>query len=103
MGQQTRILFAGTPDFALASLRALHGAGHAIPAVIARPDRGAGRGRRIVASPVSRWAREAGLTLVQPASWKDASLVRQLEDFGADLLVVAAYGSILPPAWGLGS
>ena len=93
-----RILFAGTPDFALAALRALHGAGHAFPAVITRPDRAAGRGRRIAASPVKRWALEAGLNLLQPASWKDPLLTRELEDFGADLLVVAAYGSILPAA-----
>lgn len=98
MGPHTRILFAGTPDFALAALRALHGAGHAIPAVITRPDRGAGRGRRTAASPVKKWARAAGLNLLQPASWKDASLTRRLEDFGADLLLVAAYGSILPAA-----
>lgn len=98
MTTPARILFAGTPDFALASLCALHGAGHAVPAVITRPDRAAGRGRTIAASPVKRWAREAGLNLLQPASWKDTSLTRRLEDFGADLLVVAAYGSILPAA-----
>lgn len=98
MTAPARILFAGTPEFALAALRALHGAGHAVPAVITRPDRAAGRGRRLTASPVKRWAQEAGLDLLQPASWKDASLTRQLEDFGADLLVVAAYGSILPAA-----
>ena len=96
MTAPAKLLFAGTPDFALAALRALHGAGHAISAVITRPDRAAGRGRRITASPVSGWAREAGLTLLQPGSWNDASLTRRLEDFGADLLVVAAYGSILP-------
>lgn len=92
------ILFAGTPEFALTALRALHGAGHAIPAVITRPDRAAGRGRKLAASPVKIWAQQAGLHLLQPASWKDARLTRQLRDFGADLLVVAAYGSILPPA-----
>jgi len=98
MNAPAKLLFAGTPDFALAALRALHGAGHVIPAVITRPDRAAGRGRRIAASPVKTWAQEAGLDLLQPASWKDASLTRRLEHFGADLLVVAAYGSILPAA-----
>ena len=98
MTSPARILFAGTPDFALTALRALHGAGHAVPAVITRPDRAAGRGRRLTASPVGKWAREAGLNLLQPANWKDASLTRRLGDFGADLLVVAAYGSILPAA-----
>ena len=98
MTSPARILFAGTPDFALTALRALQGAGHAVPAVITRPDRAAGRGRRLTASPVGKWAREAGLNLLQPANWKDASLTRGLGDFGADLLVVAAYGSILPAA-----
>lgn len=98
MTAPARILFAGTPEFALAALRALHGAGYALPAVITRPDRAAGRGRKRTASPVKRWAQDAGLNLLQPASWKDASLPRQLEGFGADLLVVAAYGSILPAA-----
>ena len=98
MTSPARILFAGTPDFALTALRALHGAGHAVPAVITRPDRAAGRGRRLTASPVGKWAQEAGLNLLQPADWKDPSLARRLGDFGADLLVVAAYGSILPAA-----
>lgn len=98
MTAPARIVFAGTPEFALAALRALHGAGHVVPAVITRPDRAAGRGRRLTASPVKRWVQEAGLDLLQPASWKDASLTRQLEEFGAELLVVAAYGSILPAA-----
>ena len=98
MTAPARILFAGTPGFALTALRALHGADYRIPAVITRPDRAAGRGRRLTASPVKRWAQEAGLKLLQPANWSDAALARQLEDFGADLLVVAAYGSILPAA-----
>lgn len=97
MTAPAKILFAGTPEFALASLKALAGAGHAIPAVITRPDRAAGRGRRLTASLVKAWAREAGLNLLQPRGWRDAFLARQLEDFGADLLVVAAYGAILPP------
>lgn len=96
MTAPARILFAGTPDFALPALRALHGAGYAIPAVITRPDRAAGRGRRLIASPVKTWTLEAGLSLLQPPNWKDVSLTRQLEGFGAELLVVAAYGSILP-------
>lgn len=96
MTAPSKILFAGTPEFALASLKALAGAGYAIPAVITRPDRAAGRGRRLTASPVKAWAREAGLNVLQPPDWQDASLARQLKDFGADLLVVAAYGAILP-------
>lgn len=96
MTAPSKILFAGTPEFALASLKAMTSVGYAIPAVITRPDRAAGRGRSLTASPVKAWAREAGLNLLQPPDWKDASLARRLEDFGADLLVVAAYGAILP-------
>ena len=63
-----RILFAGTPEFALRSLRTLHGAGYAIAAVITQPDRAAGRGRRLAASPVRQWASHAGLDLLQAAA-----------------------------------
>ena len=96
MTAPARILFAGTPDFALTALRALHGAGYVIPAAITQPDRAAGRGRKLAASPVKRWAQEAGLEVLQPANLKEPPLTRQLEQFGADLLVVAAYGAILP-------
>ena len=91
-----RILFAGTPEFALRSLRTLHGAGYAIAAVITQPDRAAGRGRRLAASPVRQWASHAGLDLLQPRHWRDAGLIRSLRGCNADLLVVAAYGAILP-------
>ena len=97
MNAPVKILFAGTPEFALASLRALHQAGHSIAAVITQPDRGSGRGRRPRSSPVKKWAREAGLPLLQPLRW-DNALIGRLRGLGADLMVVAAYGSILPAA-----
>ena len=95
MTSAARILFAGTPEFASTTLRALHAAGSLIPAVITQPDRAAGRGRRLKASPVKEWALSAGLPLLQPRRWNDA-LISQLRDLGADLMVVAAYGAILP-------
>ena len=96
MTPPARILFAGTPEFALQSLRTLHGAGCSIAAVITQPDRAAGRGRKPAASPIRQWASRAGLRLLQPQHWRDAELIRSLRDCNADLLVVAAYGAILP-------
>ncbi len=98
MTPPAKIVFAGTPAFALEALRTVHGAGYAIAAVITQPDRGSGRGRRRKASPVKQWARQAGLHLIQPLHWKDDALLRQLRAIGAELMVVAAYGVILPAA-----
>ena len=96
MNSPARILFAGTPEFALQSVRTLHRAGYAIAAVITQPDRAAGRGRKPAVSPVKQWARGAGLDLLQPQDWREAGLVGRLREINADLLVVAAYGAILP-------
>ncbi len=98
MTPPAKILFAGTPGFAVEALQALHGAGYVAPGVITQPDRASGRGRKLKASPVKEWARAAGLHLIQPSHWQDAALIRSLRAIGADLMVVAAYGAILPPA-----
>ncbi len=97
MKAPARIVFAGTPDFASEALTVLHTAGYAIPAVLTQPDRAAGRGRKLKASPVKEWARSAGLPLLQPRHW-DEALIGRLRELGADLMVVAAYGAILPAA-----
>ena len=96
MKTPARIVFAGTPEFALQSLRALHRAGHDIATVITRPDRAAGRGRKPAVSPVREWACGAGLEVLQPRDWRDAGPIRSLRELNAHLLVVAAYGAILP-------
>jgi len=93
-----KLLFAGTPGFALESLRALHAAGHTPTAVLTQPDRPAGRGRRNTASPVKAFALEAGIPVWQPQSLRDAGAVRQIAALQPDLMVVAAYGLLLPPA-----
>jgi methionyl-tRNA formyltransferase len=92
----TRIVFAGTPDFALASLRGLVEAGHTPVAVLTQPDRPAGRGKKLTASPVKRYALERGIAVQQPASLRDARAVANFAALDPDLLVVAAYGLILP-------
>ena len=94
----TRVLFAGTPDFALASLQALTGAGIVPVAVLTQPDRPAGRGKRVTASPVKQFALERGIDVLQPATLREPGAVERLAAFDPDVLVVAAYGLILPQA-----
>lgn len=91
-----RILFAGTPDFARQSLAALIRAEMAPVAVLTQPDRPAGRGRRLVPSAVKLLALEHGISVLQPASLRAAGVVEALASLRPDLLVVAAYGLILP-------
>ncbi len=94
-----RILFAGTPEFAAAHLQALLDcASHELVAVYTQPDRRAGRGKRMSISPVKALAESAGLIVEQPLSLKDSAAQQQLASYQADILVVAAYGLLLPPA-----
>jgi methionyl-tRNA formyltransferase len=94
--------FAGTPEFAARALDALHHAGYTIPIVLTRADRPSGRGLRIVESPVARLAAAYGLEVAKPPSLRDAATVAALTAIEVDILVVAAYGMIVPPgvlAW----
>lgn len=93
-----RILFAGTPDFSVPALRALIDAGYRIPAVYTQPDRPAGRGRQPTASPVKRAALEAGIPIRQPETLKTIQAQRELAAWNADLMIVVAYGLLLPQA-----
>ncbi len=91
-----RIVFAGTPDFAVPSLEALRAAGYHLCAVYTQPDRPAGRGRQLRAGPVKQQAQ--GLPLRQPISWRDPAVQRELAALAPELMVVVAYGLLLPPA-----
>ena len=91
-----RIIFAGTPDFALASLRALVMADLAPIAVLTQPDRPAGRGKKVAASAVKHYAVEHGLTVMQPPSLRDDATLAELRSLQPDIMIVAAYGLILP-------
>ena len=90
------IAFAGTPDFAATILRRLLDAGRAVDHVLTQLDRPAGRGRRLEPSPVKRIALQAGIAVHQPASLRDAEQRAAILALDCDLLVVAAYGLILP-------
>ncbi|HEX7932210.1 MAG TPA: methionyl-tRNA formyltransferase [Paraburkholderia sp.] len=104
MSHSLRVVFAGTPEFASAALAAIHGAGFPVPLVLTQPDRPAGRGMKLQASPVKRYAEEHGLAVAQPTSLRRAgkypaeaaSAIEQLRATPHDVMVVAAYGLILP-------
>ncbi len=93
-----KIIFAGTPFFAEKALAALLSAGLDIVAVLTQPDRPSGRGMQLKTSPVKQRALQHGITVLQPISLKDISIQQQLAAYQADVMVVAAYGLILPPA-----
>ena len=93
-----RIVFAGTPAFAASALRALIDAGHEVALVLTRPDRPRGRGLKLAAGEVKELAERARLPLLQPQTLRDAPLQALLHAAGAQAMVVAAYGLILPPA-----
>ena len=92
-----RLLFAGTPDFAVPSLRAALQGGDVL-AVLTQPDRPAGRGRQPQASPIKQVALEHEVPVLQPQTLRDADVQAQLAAFAPDLLIVVAYGLILPQA-----
>jgi methionyl-tRNA formyltransferase len=91
-----RLAFAGTPEFAVPTLEALLDAGHEVVAVYSQPDRPAGRGRRLRPSPVKQCALDRGLEVRQPTTLRDGDTQRALAALDLDLLVVVAYGLILP-------
>lgn len=98
MKPSVRIVFMGTPEFALPCLKSLLDSGNNVVAVYTQPDRPAGRGREAVPSPVKRLAMERGIVVCQPVSLRDDAAQQALSAFSPDLIVVAAYGLILPPA-----
>jgi methionyl-tRNA formyltransferase len=92
------VIFAGTPEFAVAALKALVEGGVVPCAVLTQPDRPAGRGKRLTASPVRQYALEQRIRTMQPTSLRDAKAVAELQALRPDIMVVAAYGLILPQA-----
>lgn len=93
-----RIVFFGTPAFAVPTLDALLASHHPVVAVVTQPDRPRGRGQKVVEGAVKARALEAGLPVIQPTSMRDPAFLTRLADLGADLGVVAAYGKILTEA-----
>jgi methionyl-tRNA formyltransferase len=90
------VVFAGTPDFSVPALEALIAAGHRVTAVYTQPDRPAGRGRQLTASVVKQCALRHGIPVEQPLTLKDETAVATLADYRPQVMVVVAYGLILP-------
>nr|WP_324187594.1 MULTISPECIES: methionyl-tRNA formyltransferase [Thiomicrorhabdus] len=93
-----KIIFAGTPDFSVAPLKALLASEHQVIAVYTQPDRPAGRGRKLTPSPVKQVALEHDIPVYQPESLRNETAQQELATLNADLMVVVAYGLILPKA-----
>jgi methionyl-tRNA formyltransferase len=91
-----RVVFFGTPSFAVPTLEAMLGSGHRVVAAVTQPDKPRGRGQKTTDSPVKARAAQAGIPVLQPATLKDPAFVSILSTFNADIGVVAAYGKILP-------
>lgn len=98
MADSLRIIFAGTPDFAARHLDALLSSGHQVVGVFTQPDRPAGRGKKLMPSPVKVLAEDKGLPVFQPLSLRPQDNQQLVADLNADVMVVVAYGLILPKA-----
>ena len=98
MSKPLKIVFAGTPDFAARHLAALLSSEHDVIAVYTQPDRPAGRGKKLTASPVKNIALEHNIPVYQPENFKSDEAKQQLADLDADIMVVVAYGLLLPQA-----
>ena len=96
MTEPLRLVFAGTPEFAAEHLKALLDSRHQVIAVYTQPDRPAGRGQKLMPSPVKQLAVEHGIAVLQPPTLRDPAAQAELKALGADLMVVVAYGLILP-------
>ncbi len=91
-----RLVFFGTPEFAVLPLRTLLGSGHEVIAVVTQPDRQSGRGRRVKNCPVKEEAQKAGLKILQPKRVRYPEFIKDLKRLDPSIIVVAAYGQILP-------
>ncbi len=91
-----KVIFAGTPEFSVASLQALVESGIVPVAILTQPDRPAGRGKRLAQSPVKQFAVTHGISVLQPPTLRDEGAVAELVALAADIMIVAAYGLILP-------
>lgn len=93
-----KIIYAGTPEFAVPALNALLHSEHEVIAVYTQPDRPAGRGKKLIASPVKCVAEQHAIPVEQPLNFKDETTRAHLKNYQADIMIVAAYGLILPTA-----
>lgn len=99
--KKLRIVFFGTPDFAVASADAIFEAGYEIAAVVTAPDKHAGRGHRLLESPVKQWAMRHNLPVLQPSNLKEEKFLEDLKSFKANLFVVIAFRMLPEIVWNM--
>lgn len=99
--EDLRIVFLGTPDFAAYSLEKIHRAGYNIVGVVTMPDKPAGRGHKMLHSPVKKYAEAVGLRLMQPVKLKDPAFVDELRSLNADLFIVIAFRMLPEVVWSM--
>lgn len=93
-----RLVFAGTPEVAVPSLEAIAASRHELVAVVTRPDARAGRGHRLVRSPVGQWADQRGIEVLTPSSPRSPEFLERLRELAPECVPVVAYGALVPPA-----
>lgn len=96
VGERMKVVFMGTPDFAVDTLEAIVKAGHEVALVVTQPDKAKGRGKKMMYTPVKEKAQEYDLPVAQPEKVKEEVFMEQLEDIMPDVIVVVAFGQILP-------
>ncbi|NND93601.1 MAG: methionyl-tRNA formyltransferase [Flavobacteriales bacterium] len=101
MTRPLRIVFMGTPGFAVESLKVIHGSNHNVVGVITAPDRPAGRGRKLQASEVKAYAKEHDLLILQPEKLRDSEFLNELKSLNADLFVVVAFRMLPELVWSM--
>src|SRR5689334_1313985 len=92
-----KIVFMGTPEFAVPTLQTLTEK-HTVVGVVTQPDRPAGRGQKVIEPPVKQFARQAGLSVIQPQRLREPEAMAQLTAWAPEIIIVAAFGQILKPA-----
>ena len=90
------VIFMGTPDFAVGTLKSLINSAHQVKAVVTQPDKPKGRGKAMQATPVKEVAKEAGIPVLQPKRVREREVIEKLEKIEADVIVVVAFGQIIP-------
>ena len=91
-----KVVFMGTPDFAVGTLEAIVGAGHEVAAVVTQPDKPKGRGGVMAMSPVKECALSHGLTVLQPLKARNPEFIEEIKAINPDVIVVVAFGQIIP-------
>lgn len=101
MSNKPKIVFLGTPEFAVPALAILVENGYPISAVVTVPDKPAGRGQKILSSPVKQYAETHGLKILQPSNLKDETFVNELKSLNADLQIVVAFRMLPEVVWNM--